>query len=333
MKSVPNNLFAQVKKYINLSRELSGYLDDNPDGWSKFQDDFNRDVNSIYSNILTFERENVVDFETKIYRFRRIFEKRYRHYFLRGDFIRWSYDKPFGYAGDFRIIDEIYKNKPRSKGFDRLWDNYFQQLAVANATRERKEDFKRIISDFMRTRAAQDACVMNLASGPAREIKEMLCGDNEGVFSGVSFDCYDIDTRAISYASDILKEHPGKVNFFQKNAIRLALKKDITTEISRKYDIIYSTGLFDYLDAKIAARLIANLRRLLNDNGLMIIANMRDRYENPSVCWMEWVADWNLIYRSEGEFFDVFLDAGFSPERLKVVPQRSKIMQYCFASD
>ena len=75
-----------------------------------------------------------------------------------------------------------------------------------------------------------------------------------------------------------------------------------------------------------------NLKKILKNDGLMIICNARDRYSNPSVGWMEWVADWYLIYRTEAEFKKIFLEAGFLPENLQIIPQESKVMQYCFAS-
>jgi SAM-dependent methyltransferase len=169
---------------------------------------------------------------------------------------------------------------------------------------------------------------MNLASGPAREIKELLEFDIDKLFTKVTFDCYDFDERAIDYAKNLLN-NANNVNFFQKNVIRIALKKDIKEEIPRSYDLIYSTGLFDYLDEKVAVRLVGNLKKLLKRDGTITISNVRDKYSNSSAGWMEWVADWYLVYRSEDEFRNIFLNAGFSPNNLQIKLQYSKVMQYC----
>ena len=61
--------------------------------------------------------------------------------FVRGTLIDWSLRKPFGYAGDFKIINDIYENNPDTVGFDRLFDNYFQMSAISIAVRNRKDDF------------------------------------------------------------------------------------------------------------------------------------------------------------------------------------------------
>ena len=330
MDSKQFNVFSEVKFYLRLSRELQTYLSKNPYDWEKFQDTFNTTLNKLYDDLLQFERDSIDRFEDKVYQLRRIFEKRYRRHFLYGDFIRWSYEKPFGYAGDFKIIDDIYLNDPRTIGFDRLWDNYFHQLAITCAVRERKEDLKNILADACREKAGRELRVMNLASGPAREIKEFLQMPESTAPSHIIFDCYELDNRAIDYAKRLLDNHAG-VRFFQKNAVRLALKKDIHQEIPYSYDLIYSAGLFDYLDERVAVRLVAKLKDLLKPGGTLLIANMADKFSNSSACWMEWVVDWNLIYRTEDEFRKIFLDAGFSKGSVTMQTQGSKVVQYCFA--
>jgi SAM-dependent methyltransferase len=268
--------------------------------------------------------------ESDLYRIKKTFIEQYRQYFLYGDYVRWSYEKPLGYPGDFKIIDDIYKNSPTTKGLDGLIDSYFLELPPSKATRERKEDFKKIIFDFVKKNKEKNLRIMNLGSGSSREIKELLDEDKDGLFNNVIFDCYDFDERAIDYAKKLLN-NPKNVNFFQKNVIRLALKKDIETEIPYKYDLIYSTGLFDYFDERVAIRLVSNLKKLLKKERYMVISNYRDRYSNPSVGLMEWIVEWYLIYRTEEEFAKIFLNAGFPQKDIKIQPQCSKVMQYCFA--
>ena len=244
--------------------------------------------------------------------------------------IKWCFDKPYGYSGDFKIIDDIYQNQPISEGFARLWDNWFQQLTAAKSVRERKGDFKKLILEFVQKHKGENLSIMNLASGPAREIKELLENDSEKLFSQTTFDCYDLEMRALEYAKQLLNNY-SNINFSQKNAIRLALKKDIKEEICCNYDLIYSTGLFDYLDERIAVKLVGNLKKLLKPGAIMIIANAADKYSNSSAAWMEWAVDWYLIYRTESEFKKIFLDAGFSDESLQIILQQNNVMQYCIA--
>lgn len=331
MKKIKTDIFDKVNYYLKQSNRYKSLVGNAAAIPASLQKEFNSSVDEVYADILSFEKENSSDY-SRLEKFKKIFIKRYRRHFLQGKFISWSYKKPFGYPGDFKIIDDIYRNEPSTSGYERLWDNYFQQLAISGATRERKSDFKKFLVDFIKENRNSDIRIMNLASGPAREIKEIMDGGSNIDTESVTFDCCDFDAKAINYASELLGNFPN-INFLEKNAVRLALKKDIKKEIPYSYDIIYSTGLFDYLQDKIALRLIANLKKLLKPRGKLIIASVRDRYSNPSVCWMEWVADWNLIYRNENEFKKIFLDAGFLPEDIGVVLQKSRVMQYCIANN
>ncbi len=324
-------IFSEVKNYLKLGRELQAYLAKYPDDWKKFQNIFNLTLDKVYKDILEFEKENM-DNESKVYKMKKIFEKRYRrHFLLYGEYITWCLEKPYGYSGDFKIIDNIYCNQPRTNSISRLWDNWFLQLAAPKAVRERKRDFKKIIFDFVKERGNKNLRIMNLASGSAREIKELLEADSNKIFIKTIFDCYDFDARAIDYAKTLLNNYEN-VNFFQKNAIRMALKKDIETEVTYKYNLIYSTGLFDYLDGSIATRLVGNLKKLLKNDGVMVISNAADKYNNSSVGWMEWVVEWYLIYRTKDEFKKIFLDGGISPKELQIMPQESKVMQYALVN-
>jgi chemotaxis methyl-accepting protein methylase len=206
-------------------------------------------------------------------------------------------------------------------------------MTASSATRERKEDIKKFLLNFLKQhRNKRDIQIMNLASGPAREIKESLDVLTDNSFPKVTFDCYDFDHRALDYARQLLNNIPN-VNFIQKNAIRIGLKKDIKQEIPQEYDLIYSMGLFDYLDEKIATRLIANLRKCLKKDGVIIIGNFGEKYSNSSAGLMEWATEWYLIYRTDYELRRIFTNAGFSANALEITSQPSKVIKYCFAKN
>jgi SAM-dependent methyltransferase len=325
-------LLAKVKEYRRRAAEIKTYLDQHPDEWPRFQAEVSSSIDAILLDILNFERENINGNEANVYRLKKLFERRFRKYFLHGWITTWSFQKPYGYAGDFKITDSLYQNQATTVGFERLFDNHFLELSVATAVRNRKDDFKKIIRDFVKNKRSDPSQlrIMNLACGPGRDIKELLEEDREGLFSRVTFDCYDADDNALVYSKGLLNGS-GRVNFFHENAVRLALKKRIETEFSARYDIIYSTGLFDYLDNRVVIRLVSNLKQLLKEGGIMAISNATDKYSNHSACWMEWIMDWNLFYRTPEEFKRVFLEAGFPQNKIKISFEKQKIWQYCIA--
>jgi extracellular factor (EF) 3-hydroxypalmitic acid methyl ester biosynthesis protein len=324
-------LRSMMKLYLKRASEIEAYLSKKPDEWGKFQPEFNAEMDGVFRNIMNFEKENLASGnEEKVYKLKLIFIKRFRKFLARGVYCDWSVRKPYGYAGDFKIIEDIYENNPQTSGFDRLFDNYFQISAVSVAVRNRKDDFKRIITDFVSKRKDAKVSIMDLASGPCREIREVLFL-NGPLYKNTTFDCYDNDERSMEFAKNLLVTQ-SNVNFIKMNAMRLAFRKDTHSLIDKRYDLIYSTGLFDYFSERIAVLLVKNLKKLLNPGGALAIANMTDKYSNPSVHFMEWGGDWNLVYRDDKEFRNIFIAGGFKDSELETKHEQHGIIQYVVAT-
>lgn len=324
------SLRRRIKQYQEVAKDLQSVLSWNPGEWGRYQNLFNAAVNDIFREMMEFEKESLAKGdEGSVYKLKRLFTNRLRKEFLRGEYITWSFKKPYGYSGDFQIIDFIYQNRPATQGFERLYDNYFMMSHAPLAVRNRKEDFKRLMLNFVSGRPAP-VKILDLASGPCRDVHEVLLElGPRARAEEVSFHCYDSDEHAIGYAKRLLGPRPN-VSFVKENAVRMGLKKDVERHYP-SYDLIYSTGLFDYFDHRMAVRLVANLKKILNPGGLLAIANFRDKYSNPSFHFMEWVGDWNLVYRTEEEFADVFLESGFKPEDLSFEYEQQGVLMYCLA--
>lgn len=319
-----------VKLYLKRAKEIESYLSKRPKEWGRFQAEFNAEINKVFRNIMEFEKANLVN-EDKVYKLKQLFVNRIREVFTRGDYAQWSIRKPFGYAGDFKIIEDIYENNPITVGFDRLFDNYFQMSAISVAVRNREEDFRRLIADFIRDRQGTKLRIMSLACGPCRELREIVSLNNS-LRKNITFDCYDNDEKALEFAKGRLHSQTN-FNFLKVNAVKIALKKDPRSIIDEKYDLIYSTGLFDYFSEKIATLLISNLKKILRPGGSMVIANVRDKYSNPSVHFMEWVGEWYLVYRSDEAFKEIFINAGFKENELDLRYEQQGIIQYIIANN
>lgn len=322
---------SKIKHYKTKAEEIEKILISNPNEWGKFQVEFNAEIDAVFREIMSFEKEQMlIGDDEKVYKLKQFFIKNIRNVFEKGELTEWILKKPYGYAGDFKIIEDVYENNPRTLGIDRLFDNYVQMSAISVAVRNRKNDFKRMIVDHIKLSRKKTIRIMDLASGPCREILEMF-NENNGLFDNVIIDCYDSDPHSLKFAKSRLAEFKN-VSFYDENATRIAFRKDINSLISNKYDIIYSTGLFDYFEERIALRLIQNLKKLLNRKGKLMISDVRDKYSNPSVHFMEWVGEWALVYRSDDDFRRLFIDAGFKKNNLKYNFEQQGILQYIIAT-
>lgn len=321
----------KIKHYFVQFEKIQTYLKEKPGLWDQCQKGVDFLIDALFKEIADFEKMRESD-EKAVYEFKRVFFTNFHPYFALGRLNRMVIEKPFGYHGDFFIIDEIYRNQPTTSGLERCLDNYFLKTAASIATRNRKEDFKKFLAEIVLEKKGAIR-MMDLASGPCRDVQEFFL-ENPDLSSAVQVDCVDHDPHAIAYGKDVLKDVPSSsVRFIQKNAMRIALAKNVESYFKDKYDIIFSTGLFDYLDERIAVPLIANLKKILCPNGVMIISNYRGKWDNVSRHYMEWGGGWDLVYRSKTEFLNLFTRAGFPSEQLSLRFEDQKVMQYCFAEN
>ena len=70
-----------------------------------------------------------------------------------------------------------------------------------------------------------------------------------------------------------------------------------------KFDLIYSAGLFDYLDQEQACRIVDVLFDQLLPSGRVIIANFSDTMKDAA--FMELFMDWWLEYRNQTQMWDL----------------------------
>lgn len=319
----------QIQYYHQKMSTLKKNLAINPEDWGKYQNEFNGEVDLFFKKILDYERLHSKE-SARVEKLKNFFIKYFRKIFYQGDYSKWTIDKPLGYAGDFKIMEDIYRNSPKTVGYERLFDNYFQMSAISIAVRNRRDDLKANLRSFARSFNGQQIRIMNLACGAAREIKELFDEDfdeDKKWLATATFDCVDFENKALYYAKNLLCDCPN-VNIIRENVLRLAITKNVTKLFNNKYHFIYSLGLFDYLNRRTCIKLLKNLRELLHEQGVLFIANVRDRYYNPSVFYMEWAGDWNLTYKDDQEFKSLFIEAGFSGNKIKRLYEQQGVLQY-----
>jgi extracellular factor (EF) 3-hydroxypalmitic acid methyl ester biosynthesis protein len=227
--------------------------------------------------------------------------------------------KPFGYTGDFLIIDWIHTRRIASEGRGRLWDEFLQRLPIAVATRNRKAFFGDV---FVRLchEAGRGISVLDLASGPCRDLTEAVSRAGAAA-TGSRFHCVDIDERAISYARALLPETAGQVTWEWEVANVFEIEPE------RSYDLVWAAGLFDYLDERYATALLRRMWDWAKPGGTIVVGNAHAR--NPSRNYMEWCTEWFLIHRTEDDLRALCARAGIPPRAVSFAYEPLGIWMFC----
>lgn len=221
----------------------------------------------------------------------------------RGRFWNRSYQKPHGYAGDFRMMEWMYDlehdlcEDPTQPGILNCLDYVYRTVHSVQSVWERRRWFA------ARLQGEHERCggklrVLDIACGGARYTRDFLSLQEDP--SGVEITLVDQDAAAISFCRLFsLAPWPDQIRTLSVPASQLneALP-------DAQFDVVISTGLLDYLDAEASRQLLAQMVRLTAPGGLIAISNFHP--DDPSKNAKDWLTDWPLLYKDEATLKALF---------------------------
>lgn len=239
-------------------------------------------------------------------------------------------NKPNGYAGDANMMHYIYRNRYEgATPFGKFLHKHACTTKACVAVRNRKYFLK---DQILKRKGGK---IVSLAAGPAEEIREIMDGGNhDGNYQFLALD-HDLETVQKFNSA---KPHPhfkyGLANAFQiiagnymiarpRHLMRKmcvpgsdfkgwrilfsSFKYELSNLSYDKYDLVYSAGLYDYIktfpleDSKGSVALTKRLFDLVKPGGSLIIGNFSHNNPPDLKFVMEYIYDWQLIYRTKEE--------------------------------
>ena len=221
---------------------------------------------------------------------------------------RHIYRKPLGYPGDFMMMNYIYDyHAGRYLGkttFEKLINRYTCNIPISKSNIGRKEYLKKQIEKVIRSHL--DPSLLSVGSGPLRELVELL---TEGkIAKPFSFACVDFEKKAIAHAEKELAKLPSgkrgliRERFVIGDVVSIIRKKDFRAALGQ-HDLIYVSGVFDYLSDRLASALAEQLFRLLKGGGRLIIVNA-SLQRSSHRAYYEILGEWDMYHRTEEEMLN-----------------------------
>lgn len=224
----------------------------------------------------------------------------------------WAFCKPYGYAGDFEIIDRHYLQYVCSDPQLANWDRYWHCSPSATAVRNRKTYFHQLLQRHVKARDSGALEVLNIASGPARDVLEFL----NGCKANSHFDCVEHDERAILHAQNICAPEASRVTFRHGNALRFRPVK--------LYNLIWAAGLFDYFSDRTFKFVLGRLLPFVAPGGELVIGNFNLSHSSADLCWMR-LYEWELQYRTADHLRTLAVQAGADDAHVRIGKEPSGV--------
>lgn len=252
------------------------------------------------------------------------FKKRFREALLPlfnlSPFNYYCLTKPRGYAGDFVMMDMIWENRTEKKEstsnhLNTRLDDWIYRMPNCAANEERIH----LLSNFL-SRHSNAKTIASIGCGAVIELLFFLSKNSNHTIQTVHL--YDQDEGALECAKQKLSPFQIETVTHKGNILKsiLSVKKE-------QYDLIYSSGLFDYFETLSCKKIASKLWKALKSKGNMCIINANP--ENPSRFWMEYAMDWELKYKDMNEFMSIFTQLG-DIEEYVLKKDKQGIYQYSY---
>jgi extracellular factor (EF) 3-hydroxypalmitic acid methyl ester biosynthesis protein len=210
-------------------------------------------------------------------------------------FTHHAFSRPRGYPGDALLLDWIYRDfrivrRPDEGSLAAKLYRRTNSSLPSTAVRWRRQHLAHLIDEA--AAAKPRARVLAIAAGHLREADLSIALQRGKLAELVALDqdAKSLDEIDRSYIAQ------GMPVSTVCAPIRDVISGRYRVE---DFDLIYSAGLYDYLDAPTAQRLTQKLFAGLTSGGKLVVTNFL--YGTPDLGWMESLMDWYLIYRTQDE--------------------------------
>jgi len=225
-------------------------------------------------------------------------------------FLYRTFTKPLGYAGDYEMVNMMLRNPYEgSSAFAKILNYALLHTEPVVAHRNRIDYLiETLIRETRRRVGRSKTRVFNLACGPAVEIQRFLREHDESDL--IDIDLLDFNAETLEYTRERIQEarmaggRETMVRYFQRSVHQLLRSASQGGEEEfTGYDVVYCAGLFDYLSQRVCKKLVELFCTMVRPGGRVIVTNVSA--SNPRKAWMEYLMEWNLIYRDRAEMQDL----------------------------
>jgi len=222
--------------------------------------------------------------------------------FARSPFLARAKAKPLGYAGDYEMMNMLYRDhREGTTLFGKAMNLYATQQPVARANINRIAYIGSKISAAIAQKPEGRVRIVSVGSGPAHEVYSFLATRPE-LGARLDVALIDQEERAIAHCERTLAplaaRTGARVRVIKASARRLLTDQKLGDALGTS-DLVYSAGLFDYLADRSFSALLAVLYGAVERGGTLLVGNVAAH--NPDRWAMEYFTEWFLYHRSEEE--------------------------------
>ena len=228
---------------------------------------------------------------------------------LRSAYWNRSFTKPHGYAGDFQMLEWMYDLEddpcadPTKPALVNVLDGLYASVHSVRAVWDRRGWFACLVREHRQDRGGAPLRVLDVACGGSRYLRDVMTVSDADALA-VTF--VDQDPTALAFIESWLPETEDRACQLVCAPVRRlpALLPQRPSAEGGGFDVVVSTGLFDYLTDSDARALLGHMVALTRSDGVTAICNFAP--DDASRVVKDWVSDWQLVYRDADDLRGLF---------------------------
>lgn len=214
---------------------------------------------------------------------------------------------PRGYPGDFETIELLCNGIPANGSKSALQQFDSVVLHSPASQQHRNKIVWQGHQLLSAVKAKPGARLLSVACGGSRDLLSI-----SGYLAGNDFHlCLnDADKDALALSGKRMEGITKNLTLIHGNVFNSIRK----IAPQGPFDVIVAGGLFDYLDYRSATWLLSHLRNMLVPGGALCFTNIASGI--PYSVWLDYLANWKLISRTEDDIRELLFAAGASSEEV-----------------
>ncbi|HJO93204.1 MAG TPA: SDR family NAD(P)-dependent oxidoreductase [Victivallales bacterium] len=227
------------------------------------------------------------------------------------DVFRFALEKPFGYAGDFLMLDKLVQEDCESTGLAYHFDRSQLEYPASQACRNRIDWVGSELVELAKTKPDKRLKILSIGVGGA-PIERFIVNHLPDV--KLELDAVDIEPACLEFVKDVL-EHENNI----VNVHRIDLRRPDAPERLKKLavnvDVCNFIGIAEALRDEEVIGILSELNRTLPKGTPLYMESFLP--DHPSRPYMEWFMDFHLGYRSKEAIVDLVSQSGVPHENMK----------------
>lgn len=214
-----------------------------------------------------------------------------------------AYFKPLGFAGDYMMMYMIQVDSAKGASiYTKLINVFYAYIPLSRSVTNRTANLIRLIQDGVKKAEdrGDEFRSLSIGCGPALEVKKFIEANSPKTkcrFGLLDFNQETLDF-AVSEARKVIKDSSKFEVSGELNSVHELLKRSVKDNFfQEKYDLVYCSGLFDYLSDRVCSKLTKMFFDMLKPGGKVLVTNMHVNDVDRHI--VEIVLEWYLIYRDE----------------------------------